>query len=205
MDKTRRQLQRIHRMNGASVSMQSQVALVKVGKAEPDAQALILEMVSGGATKVAIAKAVGVTDMTILSVSQGKTKTFRKLKKLKSVYDRWKVGKIDLGGKRGKKAVVAPVVEEVPAGKKVSSGKKALSGKTAPKIESMVSKKLVPVVKAKRAGRPVKPQAVATSTGFELPSVTEEMVAGVEEQIRKLQAQAKYLRDIIAIRKKYGQ
>jgi len=30
------------------------------------AQNLILEMVSAGATKVAIAKAVGVTDMTIL-------------------------------------------------------------------------------------------------------------------------------------------
>lgn len=45
-------------------------------------QELVLEMVSSGATKTAIAKVTGVTDMTILRVSKGTTKTIRKLKKL---------------------------------------------------------------------------------------------------------------------------
>lgn len=55
------------------------------------AQGLILEVVAAHATKTAIAKAVGVIDMAILSVSQCKTRTFRKLRKLQSLYDRFKV------------------------------------------------------------------------------------------------------------------
>lgn len=160
----------------------------------PEAQNLILEMVAGGATKVAIAKAVGVTDMTILSVSQGKTKTFRKLKRLQRVYDRWKAGTLDLSGKRGKKQAEATVAEVVPVSKKAPAGKK-------PKV----AKKRVTAVKAKKSSRPWKEAAVEVQAGFELPTVTEEMVAGVEEQIRKLQAQVKYMRELIAIRKKYGQ
>lgn len=146
---------------------------IKFSNRPPEALTLIHEMVAAGATKVAIAKAVGVTDMTILSVSQGKTKTFRKLKQLQRVYDRWKAGKLDLSGKRVKKPSVVkkPVVDE----------------------------------KAKRGGRPSNETVVAVQTGFQLPEVTIEMVAGVEEQIRKLQAQAKYMRDLIALRKKYGQ
>lgn len=154
---------------------------------------IVKEMVAGGATKTAIAKAVGVTDMTILTVSQGKTKTFRKLKKLQSVYSKWKAGKLDLGGNRGKKAVEAPVTEEATAGTK-SSVKKP-----------MVARKTVVAGKAKSVGRLLKRPAVAVQSGFKLPDVTEEMVAGVEEQIRRLQAQAKYMRDLIALRMKYGQ
>ena len=157
------------------------------------AQTLILEMVAGGATKAAVAKAVGVSDMTILSVTQGKTKVFRKLKKLQSVYSKWKAGSLDLSGKRGKKAVVAPVAMETTEGTK-SSVKK-------PKV----SKKPVVAEKAKRGGRQSNEPVVAVQTGFRLPEVTEEMIAEIEEQIHRLQAQAKYMRDMIAIRKKYGQ
>jgi adenine-specific DNA-methyltransferase len=167
-------------------------------------QSIIHEMVAGGATKVAIAKAVGVTDMTILSVSQGKTKTFRKLKKLQSVHDRWKAGKLDLSGKRGKKDVEASEAEDFPVRMQVSAGKKATDLNKAQEIKSKVARKPVPYVKAKRSGRPRKDAHVSVSTGFQLPDVTEEMVAEVEEQIRRLQAEAKYLRDLIAIRKKYG-
>lgn len=168
------------------------------------AQQLILEMIAGGATKVAIAKAVGVTDMTILSVSQGKTKVFRKMKQLQRVYDRWKAGKLDLSGKRGTKAVVAPVAEETLAGKKGTGEKKASAGKGSKARKSKTAKNLAPALKAKKASHPPKKPAVAVQDGFRIPDVTEEMVAGVEEQIRKLQAQAKYMRDLMAIRKKYG-
>jgi predicted transcriptional regulator len=162
------------------------------------AQKLIIEMVTAGATKVAIAKAVGVTDMTILSVSQGKTKVFRKLKKLQSVYSKWKAGKLDLGGKRGKKVIEAPDTEEVLVGTMKTGGK--MSSVKKPRV----ARKPVVAEKTKRGRRTHKKQAVAVQTGFQIPEVTEEMVAGVEEQIRKLQAQAKYMRDIIALRKKYG-
>lgn len=157
-----------------------------------DGQSLIEAMVAAGATKVAIAKAVGVSDMTILSVAQVKTKTFRKLKKLQSVYDRWKAGKLDLSGKRGKKLVEAPVAEDAPVGKK------------APEKKSLVPRKPVQAVKARRIGRERKDAHVSVSAGFSLPSVTEAMVAEVEEQIWLLQAEAKYMRDLIALRKTYG-
>lgn len=168
------------------------------------AQQLILEMIAGGATKVAIAKAVGVTDMTILSVSQGKTKVFRKLKKLQRVYDRWKAGTLDLSGKRGKKAIEAPVAQETPAGKKGTGEKKASAGKKSSVKMPKVVKKPAVAVKTKRGSRAIKKAVVDVQAGFQIPDVTEEMVAGIEEQIRKLQAQAKYMRDLIAIRKKYG-
>lgn len=168
------------------------------------AKTLILEMVAGGATKVAIAKATGVTDMTILSVSQGKTKVFRKLKKLQSVYDRWKAGKLDLGGKRGKKAVETPVAEEIPAVKKGTGEKKASAGKEIKAKKSRTKTEPAQAVKTKRSGRALKKTAVAIQEGFQIPDVTEEMVAGVEEQIRRLQAQEKYMRDLIALRKRYG-
>lgn len=178
-----------------------QLAIVHENKdsADADAQTLILQMVADGATKVAIAKAVGVTDMTILSVSQGKTKTFRKMKQLQRVYDRWKAGKLDLSGKRGKKAVEAPVAEETPTEKRTPAGKmiKAKKSKTA--------KKPVVAEKTKRSGSSPKEPVIAVQTGFQIPIVTEEMVAGVEEQIRRLQAQAKYMRDLISLRRKYGQ
>lgn len=163
------------------------------------AQSIILEMVAGGATKVAIAKAVGVTDMTILSVSQGKTKIFRKMKRLQRVYDRWKAGTLDLSGKRGKRQVEAPVAESAPVGKKTPKRTEA------PVMKEKKTKKPVAGVKAKGSGRPPKNEAVAVPFGFQLPVVTEEMVAEVEEQIRKLQIEAKYMKDLIAIRKKYGQ
>jgi len=171
--------------------------------AESSAQTLIAEMTSAGATKVAIAKAVGVTDMTILSVSQGKTKVFRKLKRLKSVYSRWKAGTLDLSGKRGKKEIGVAV--DVSAGKTVPSGKKAQNSKPASVKTAKVKKKPVGAVKAKGSGRPQKNEAVAVPFGFQLPNVTEKMIAGVEEQIRRLQAEAKFMKDLIAIRKKYGQ
>lgn len=170
-----------------------------------EARNLILELVSGGATKVAIAKATGVTDMTILSVSKGTTKTFRKLKQLQRVYDRWKAGTLDLSGKRGKKAVVALVAEETLAGKKDTGEKKASAGKkSSVKMPKVVTKPDV-AVKTKRGGRALKKTVVDFQAGFQIPDVTEEMVAGVEEQIRRLQAEAKFMRDLIAIRKKYGQ
>lgn len=165
---------------------------------------LIREMVASGATKDAIAKAVGVTAMTILSVSQGKTKVFRKLKKLQSVYDRWKAGKLDLSGKRGKKAVGATVSEETSAGKKATQESKATAGKKAPARKSRTAKNPDLTLKANRSGSPSKKPTLAVQSGFRIPDVTEEMVAGVEEQIRRLQAQVKYMRDLIAIRKKYG-
>lgn len=163
------------------------------------AKDIILEMVSGGATKVAIAKAVGVTDMTILSVSRGKTKTFRKMKKLQRLYDRWKAGSLDLSGRRGRKGGVAAVDEKSQDAKKDPAGKKA------PLRKLKVANKRVPAERAKKNVRPTEAGVFAASTGFELPYVTEEMVADVEEQIRRLQAQAGFMRDLIAIRKKYGQ
>lgn len=204
MKKTRRQSQRTDHSKGARADQQSQVAPVKDEGAETDAQALILRLVAGGATKTAIAKAVGVTDMTILSVSQGKTKVFRKLKKLQSVYDRWRDGKIDLSGKKGKKTFVAPVAEDNLAGKKDTPESKATAGKKAPARKSRTAKNPDPTVKANRNGSPSKKPTLPVQSGFQLPEVTEEMVAGVEEQIRRLQAQVKYMRDLIAIRKKYG-
>jgi predicted transcriptional regulator len=151
----------------------------------------VAKMVAAGATKTAIARAVGVTDMTILSVSKGTTKAFRKLKKLQRVYDRWKAGTLDLSGKRGKKQIEAPVAKDVPVSKKATVKK------------TKVAKKPVAAVKPKRNDRPRKEAAVTVPTGFELPTVTEEMVAGVEEQIRRLQAEAKFMKDLIAIRKRY--
>lgn len=171
---------------------------------ERTAQTLILEMVSGGATKVAIAKAVGVTDMTILSVSQGRTKSFRKIMRLKSVYSRWKAGKLDLSGKRGKKAVAAPVAIEAPAETTATPARTVSADKKIQEKKPKTAKKHVPAEKARKDGRPPKAEAAAETTGFQIPDVTEEMIAGVEEQIRRLQAQAKYMRDLIAIRKKYG-
>lgn len=131
-----------------------------------------------------------------MSVSRGKTKVFRKLKKLQSVYANWKAGTLDLSGKRAKKENVALVTEVIQAGKKAPAGMRA------PMKKSMVAKKPVPAMKAKKIGRPPKTETFATTTGFELPNVTDDMVAGGEEQIRKLQSQVKYLRDLIAIRKK---
>lgn len=185
---------------------------------ERTAQTLILEMVAGGATKAAIAKAVGVTDMTIMSVFQGKTKVFRKLKKLQSVYDRWKArkldlsgkrgkraGKLDLSGKRGKKAVEPPVEVEALAETTAAPATKASAGTTIQAKRWKTTQKPVPTVKAKRGGRPPRAAAVIDPSEFQIPDVTEEMVAGVEEQIRRLKAQAKYMKDLIALRKKYGQ
>jgi hypothetical protein len=94
-----------------------------------NARKIILDMLDGGATKTAIAEAVGVLGMTILSVSQDKTRTFSKLKQLHRVYDYWLVEKLYLRGKRGKKAVVAPVAEETPAGKMATPQMKASAGK----------------------------------------------------------------------------
>lgn len=176
-----------------------------------DARKIILDMLDGGATKTAIAKAVGVTDMTILSVSQGKTKVFRKLKKLHSVYSRWKAGTLDLSGRRGKRAVVATLVEDTPAGNKgapewkATPEKKAFAGKGSKAKKSTKKKEPASTMKTKRGRRSQKEPAVSVHSGFQIPDVTEEMVAGIEEQIRKLQAQAQYMRDLIAIRKKYGQ
>jgi hypothetical protein len=179
-----------------------------------EGQRLISEMVAAGATKTAIATAVGVSDMTILSVSKGSTAKFRKLPTLRSVYEQWKSGTLDLSGNRGKRAVVAltaveshagkkvfesPVAEETPADK-VSVGARKTTVK-----KSKVVKKPAVTEKAKSFGRTPKEPAVAVQTGFQIPNVTEEMIAGVEEQIRRLQAQAKYMKDLIALRKKYGQ
>jgi hypothetical protein len=175
-----------------------QKTISQLKEMQPEARHLILEMVAGGATKVAIAKATGVTDMTILTVAQGKTMTFRKLKKLQRVYDRWKAGTLDLSGKRGKKKAETSVSVESPV------IKKSRSGETAPVRKLKTVNKPEPTVRAKRVGRPPKTEAVKVSTGFQLPNVTEEMVAKVEEQIRRLQAEAKFMRDLIAIRKKYG-
>lgn len=161
--------------------------------AKPQAQQLILEMIAGGATKVAIAKAVGVTDMTVLSVSQGKTKVFRKMKKLKSVYSGWKAGTLDLSSKRGKKRIEVLIAEDIPVNKKAQAKK--------PKV----GKNSIRAVKSKRSGRPKSEAPVTVPTGFELPNVTEEMVSEVEEQIRRLQLQAKYLRELMKLRKQYGQ
>ncbi len=198
MKQARQQSQRTDHKNGADVNQKSPVPHVKDVSAETDAQALILEMASSGATKVAIAKAVGVTDMTIHSVSQGKTKIFRKLKKLQSVYNRWKAGKLDLRGKRVKKAVEDTVSEETPVGTRKTVRKKSSVKKP------RVARKTVVAGKAKTGGRSPKEPALAVQTGFQIPDVTQEMVAEIEEQIRRLQAQAKYMRDLIALRKKYG-
>jgi predicted transcriptional regulator len=157
-------------------------------KGRGTAQALILAMVASGATKTAIAKAVGVSDMTIMSVAKGTTVTFRKLPTLQKVYEKWKAGKLDLAGKHGKKMIDTASVAEG----------------TQP-MKPRKSVKAVPPVKAKRVGKPKMEVDETVAGGFQLPEITDEMVAEVEEQIRMLQHQLRYMKGLIAIRKKYGQ
>lgn len=95
--------------------------------------------------------------------------------------------------------MAAPIADAITVSKKAPSGKKA------PVKKTKVAKKSIEAKKTKQVVRLRIEELVAVPAGYQLPELTMEMVAGVEEQIRRLQAEAKFMRDLIAIRKRYGQ
>lgn len=134
------------------------------------AQKLIAEMVAGGAAKLKISEALGVSNQTILSIASGTTRSFRKMAELQKLYQQWQAGKVVLKGQRGRKV-------------------------------GAVAKKAA----VKPAVKPAaKPADKAMSFGDALPQYTEKMLADIEKQIEDLKQHALYMKDVIALKKKYG-
>ncbi|MBI5646566.1 MAG: hypothetical protein HY962_06505 [Ignavibacteriae bacterium] len=139
------------------------------------AKTLIDEMVAGGASKLGISRAVGVSNQTIMSVAQGKTTGFRKMDALQKVYEQWKTGSLDLKSQRGRRK-----------GSKAAKASKA-------------------VPKKSRKGT-VRKTSVVLSEGpmLHLPDVTEQMIVDAEKQIASLKLSVQFMKDVLAMKKKYG-